>query len=109
MNGFIAIGSRRSTPTSPAFACVVSLAIVAPMKMPCSHDRASVTSGTRDGLRPPNSMALIGTPSGVLSYSAARLGALRVGVVNRLLGWATLTPYILVSPSSAYHSLVSAL
>ena len=40
-NGSIANGSRRSLPTAPAAAAVVSEAIVAPTNTPCSHERAS--------------------------------------------------------------------
>src|SRR3712207_6410673 len=53
-NGSIAIGSKRSWPTSPAAAAVVSALIVAPRKTPCSQSNASRTSGTTLERRPPN-------------------------------------------------------
>ena len=62
MNGSIAIGSRRTTPTAPAAAAVVSDDSVAPMKTPCTQSRASVTSGMVVLRRPPNRIAEIGTP-----------------------------------------------
>src|SRR5512144_1732503 len=86
MNGSIAIGSRRTTPTAPAAAAVVSLLAVAPRKTPCAQSRASVTSGTTALRRPPNRIAEIGTPFGS-SYSAARMSQLEIGVQNRLFGW----------------------
>src|SRR5688572_12986723 len=58
----IAIGSRRITPTAPVAAAVVSEPIAAPTSTPCVQSRASNTSGTSEARRPPNTMALIGTP-----------------------------------------------
>ena len=49
--GSIAIGSRRSCPTLPAAAAVVSLPAVAPRNVPCCQLNASVTSGCRAPLR----------------------------------------------------------
>src|SRR3954463_4242731 len=86
MNGSIAIGSRRTTPTWPTAAAVVSELKVAPMNVPCVQSRASVTSGIVVGRRPPNRMASIGTPRGS-SYSGARIGHCLIGVQYRLLGW----------------------
>ena len=79
MNGSIAIGSRRTTPTWPVAAAVVSLDRVAPMNVPCVQSRASVTSGIVVLRRPPNRMASIGTPRGS-SYSGARMGHCLIGV-----------------------------
>src|SRR5438876_5936836 len=86
MNGSIAIGSRRTTPTLPAAAAVVSLDSVAPRYTPCTQSRASVTSGTVVLRRPPKRIAEIGTPFGS-SYSSARIGHCLIGVQNRLFGW----------------------
>src|SRR5919112_3366040 len=86
MKGSIAIGSRRTTPTSPVAAAVVSDDKVAPMNVPCTQSRDSVTSGMVVLRRPPNKMASIGTPFGS-SYSGARIGHWRIGVQKRLLGW----------------------
>src|SRR5919206_4681861 len=85
MNGSIAIGSRRTTPTWPTAAAVVSLDSVAPMYTPCIQSRASVTSGTVVLRRPPNRIAEIGTPFGS-SYSGARIGHWVIGVQNREFG-----------------------
>src|SRR4051794_26607032 len=86
MNGSIAIGSRRTTPTWPTAAAVVSDDRVAPMYTPWVQSRASVTSGTVVLRRPPNRIASIGTPCGS-SYSSARIGHCLIGVQNRLFGW----------------------
>src|SRR4051812_39370223 len=86
MNGSMANGSRRTTPTAPVAAAVVSEESVAPMKTPWFQSRASVTSGTVVFRRPPNRIAEIGTPFGS-SYSGARIGHCVIGVQNRLLGW----------------------
>src|SRR6187549_3589050 len=86
MNGSIAIGSRRTTPTSPTAAAVVSEDRVAPRYTPCTQSRASVTNGTVVLRWPPNRIASIGTPRGS-SYSGARIGHWLIGVQKRLLGW----------------------
>ena len=80
----MAIGSRRTTPTAPVAAAVVSLDSVAPMKTPCCQFRAWVTSGTVSARRPPKTMASIGTPAGS-PYSGASIGHCVRGVQNRLL------------------------
>src|SRR5580704_81035 len=89
--GSIAIGSRRSCPTLPAAAAVVSLAAVAPRNVPCCQLNASVTSGTTPPRRPPNKIASIGTPLGS-SHSGAIDGHCETRVVKRELGWAALRP-----------------
>src|SRR3954465_1258959 len=85
MNGSIANGSRRTTPTAPVAAAVVSEESVAPMNTPWFQSRASVTSGIVVLRRPPKRIAEIGTPLGS-SYSGARIGHWGIGVQNRLLG-----------------------
>src|SRR5262245_9436198 len=103
MNGSIAIGSRRTTPTAPVAAADVSDDSVAPMNVPWVQSRDSYTSGTVVLRRPPNRIASIGTPSG-LSYSGAIIGHCLAGVQNRLFGWAALVP---ASPSAGVQSLPS--
>ena len=73
MNGSMAIGSRRTTPTAPVAAAVVSEESVAPMKTPWVQLRDWYTSGTVVLRRPPKRIAAIGTPLGS-SYSAAIIG-----------------------------------
>src|SRR5713226_4994410 len=85
----MAIGSRRSCPTLPAAAAVVSLLAVAPRNVPCRQLNDSVTSGTTPARRPPKSMASIGTPSGS-SHSGAITGHWLAGAVKRELGCAAL-------------------
>src|SRR6202163_2006108 len=87
--GSMAIGSRRSSPTLPAAAAVVSLLTVAPRNVPCCQLNDSVTSGTTPARRPPKRMASIGTPFGS-SHSGAITGHWLAGTVKRALGWAAL-------------------
>src|SRR5437764_15340779 len=86
-NGSMAIGSRRSTPTFPVAAAVVSEERVAPRKTPCCQLRDWKTSGTVRCRRAPNKMAEIGTPSG-FSHSGEIDGHRLAGVVDRLFGCA---------------------
>src|SRR5579875_1399238 len=86
-NGSIAIGSKRSLPTAPASAAVVSEDMTEPMNTPCSQSRASCTSGTIEARRPPNMIAEIGTPAGS-SHSGAIEGQLAAGTVKRAFGCA---------------------
>src|SRR5512143_3006602 len=86
-NGSMAIGSRRRLPTLPAAAAVVSLEMIEPRNVPCSQSRASLTSGTTVARRPPNRIALIGTPAGSC-HSGAITGHCDAGTVKRAFGWA---------------------
>src|SRR3954467_12257567 len=86
MNGSMANGSRRTTPTAPVAAAGGSDDNVAPMNTPWFQSRASVTSGIVVLRRPPKRIAEIGTPFGA-SYSGARIGHWVIGVQNRLFGW----------------------
>src|SRR3954451_21857939 len=86
-NGSIANGSKRSLPTAPACAAVVSDDMIEPRNTPCCHDVASVTSGTFVARRPPNRIAEIGTPFGS-SHSGAIDGHCDAGAVKRAFGWA---------------------
>src|SRR5579871_290587 len=84
-NGSMANGSRRSLPTAPAAAAVVSEAMIDPRNTPCSQSNASVMSGTTLERRPPNRIASIGTPAGS-SHSGAIAGSCAAGAVNRAFG-----------------------
>src|SRR3954451_13200625 len=90
-NGSIANGSKRSLPTAPAWAAVVSDDMIEPRNTPCCHDRASVTRGTFVALRPPKRIAEIGTPAGS-SHSGAIDGHCSAGAVKRAFGCAAGTP-----------------
>ena len=85
------MGSRRSWPTLPVVAAVVSLLAVAPRKVPCCQLKASMTSGTTPPRRPPKRIASMGTPFGS-SHSGAITGHCLAGAVNRALGCAALRP-----------------
>src|SRR5579862_6902243 len=86
-NGSIAIGSRRTMPTLPVAAAVVSLAIVAPTNTPCCQSNDSYTSGATRARRPPKINAEIGTPSGA-SHFGEILGDWCAGTVYRAFGCA---------------------
>src|SRR5579862_3628895 len=85
------MGSRRSWPTLPVIAAVVSLLTVAPRKVPCCQLNASVTNGTIPARRPPNKIASIGTPFGS-SHSGAMTGHCFAAAVNRAFGCAAGLP-----------------
>src|SRR5262245_26406923 len=63
-NGIIAIGSRRTTPTWPVMAAVVSVLMAEPRNTPCGQSKASKTSGITWVRREPKMKPEIGTPSG---------------------------------------------
>src|ERR671921_2247949 len=86
-NGSIAKGSKRSLPTAPAWAAVVSELMIEPRNTPWSQSNDSVTRGTFVARRPPKRMAEIGTPFGS-SHSGAIDGHCAAGAVNRAFGWA---------------------
>ena len=86
-NGSMAMGSKRSRPTAPVAAAVVSDAMIEPRNTPCSQSNAWFTSGTVLARRPPNRIAEIGTPAGSC-HSGAIDGHCSAGVVKRALGWA---------------------
>src|SRR5215470_6187136 len=69
-NGSIAIGSRRTTPTCPVMAAVVSVLIAEPRKTPCAQSKASKTRGMTVVRREPNTNAEIGTPCGSSQFGA---------------------------------------
>ena len=78
-------------PTAPVAAAVVSEAIVAPRKTPCSQSKASCTSGTTLERRPPKRNASIGTPAGS-SHSGAIAGSCAAATQKRAFGWAAWRP-----------------
>src|SRR5689334_24791878 len=83
----MAIGSRRTTPTAPVAAAVVSEPMVAPRYTPCAQLNDCIISGTVVARRPPKMIAEIGTPSGsVANFDSA--GLLLIGAVKRLFGCA---------------------
>src|SRR5215208_6247833 len=85
--GSIANGSRRTTPTFPAAAAVVSEPIELPKNTPCVQLKAWITSGIVLARRPPKMIALIGTPSGS-SANFDSAGLLLIGAVKREFGCA---------------------
>src|SRR5262252_5056505 len=86
-NGSIAIGSRRTTPTCPVAAAVVSDPSVAPRKTPCDQLKDWRTRGTVVARRPPKMIAEIGTPCWSSAYLESQ-GLLRIGAVKREFGCA---------------------
>src|SRR5258707_730654 len=95
------MGSRRTTPTLPVIAAVVSEPSVAAMYTPSSQVGASTTSGTVEDRRPPNTKAEIGTPSGSSQFGSIE-GHCDAGTVKRALGCAAKRPAFL--PSSGVQS-----
>src|SRR5581483_9926324 len=85
------MGSRRTRPTAPVAAAVVSEPIVAPIYTPALQLKAWYTNGIVLARRPPKISALIGTPSG-FSQSGSIEGHCEAGAVNRALGCAALRP-----------------
>src|SRR5512143_31690 len=86
-NGSIAIGSRRTTPTAPVAAAVVSEATEAPTKTPWFQSNDSRMSGAVRARRPPNRIAEIGTPFGSSQWGEID-GHCEAGVVKREFGCA---------------------
>src|SRR3954465_1899066 len=89
MNGSMANGSRRTTPTAPVAAAVVSEESVAPMNTPWFQSRAAVTRGIVVLRRRAKKAPRTGAPPGAPG-SGARAGeargdrpALRVVVLGR--------------------------
>src|SRR5215471_15943763 len=67
----MAIGSRRTTPTLPVMAAVVSVLIAEPRKTPWDQSKASNTSGMTPVRREPKMTPEIGTP-----WGSSQLGAM---------------------------------
>src|SRR6202521_608608 len=87
----MAKGSRRTSPTLPAAAAVVSDPIVAALYTPSSQFAASTTNGTVSLRLAPKINAEISTPAG-LSHSGSREGHCVAETVNRALGCAAAPP-----------------
>src|SRR5215468_8116020 len=85
--GSIAIGSRRTTPTAPLCAAVVSDATEAPTNTPWFQSKDCRTSGAVRARRPPNTIAEIGTPFGSSQWGEIE-GHCEAGAVKREFGWA---------------------
>src|SRR5574342_203121 len=83
----MAIGSRRTTPTAPVAAAVVSEAKVAPRNVPCCQLYDWKTTGTSFCRRAPKRIALIGTPCG-FSHSGEYVGHCLSDTVKREFGCA---------------------
>src|SRR5712664_2093345 len=88
------MGSRRTTPTLPVIAAVVTEPSVAAMYTPSSQLGASTTSGTVDERRPPKTNAEIGTPAGSSHFESID-GHCVAGTVKRALGCAASLPCLL--------------
>src|SRR6185312_1134740 len=107
--GSIAIGSRRTWPTAPPAAAVVSEPMVAPRYTPDDQLKAWKTRGIVLGRRPPNKKAEMGTPSGDSQASRSIEGHWIAGAVKRPLGCAAGLPVILaisgvqMSPRQSRH------
>src|ERR1700728_177343 len=87
----MAMGSRRTLPTAPAAAAVVSEPMVAPTYTPALQLNAWYTSGMVVARRPPKINALIGTPFGS-SHDGSMVGHCEAGAVKREFGCAALAP-----------------
>src|SRR6185312_7161789 len=87
----IANGSRRTTPTWPTIAAVVSEPSVAAMYTPSRQLFASVTSGTVFERRPPKMNASTGTPTGS-SHLGSIDGQRAADTVKRAFGCAAGRP-----------------
>src|SRR2546430_17581054 len=81
------MGSRRTTPTFPVMAAVVSVLMAEPRKTPWVQSNASNTSGITAERREPKTNPEMGTPCG-----SSQLGAIDghcdASTVNRELGCA---------------------
>src|SRR5437762_1236902 len=81
------MGSRRTTPTAPLRAAVVSEATEAPTNTPWLQSKAWRTSGAVRARRPPNTSAAMGTPCGSSNLGEID-GHCAAGAVNREFGCA---------------------
>src|SRR5262249_47098733 len=89
------MGSRRTTPTLPVIAAVVSVLIAEPRKTPCDQSKASNTSGMTPVRREPQMTPEIGTLGG--SSQLGGMGGLCcASTVKREFGGAA-------GPSAGFH------
>src|ERR1044072_1492574 len=98
-NASMAIGSRRTTPTLPVMAAVVSETSVAAMYKPSSQLGASTMSGTVDEGLPEKTKAAIGSRCGSCPLGSME-GHSTAAAVTRPLGAAESRPFL---PSSGVH------
>src|SRR5215471_13961287 len=85
------MGSRRTTPTFPVMAAVVSVPMADPRKTPWGQSKASKTSGTTRARRDPKMKPEMGTPWGSSQFGAAD-GHWLHGTVKREFGCAAGVP-----------------
>src|SRR5688572_20408555 len=85
------MGSRRTTPTCPVIAAVVSVLMAEPRKTPCDQSNASNTSGITAERRERKMRPEIGTPCGSSQFGAID-GHCWASTVNREFGWAAVVP-----------------
>src|SRR2546425_5727123 len=83
----MAMGSRRTTPTLPVMAAVVSVLMAEPRNTPCVQSNASKTSGITCERREPKMSPEMGTPWGSSQFGAMD-GHCCASTVKRELGWA---------------------
>src|SRR5262245_1009820 len=87
----MAMGSRRTTPTCPVMAAVVSVLMAAPRKTPCCQPKLSKTMGITWVRREPKMKPEMGTPCGSSQFGAID-GHWLHGTVKRELGCAAGVP-----------------
>src|SRR5258705_3178557 len=87
----MAMGSRRTTPTLPVMAAVVSVLMAEPRNTPCGQSNASNTSGITLVRREPKMRPEIGTPCGS-SQLGDTDGHCCTGTVKREFGCAAGAP-----------------
>src|SRR5215510_3723497 len=87
----MAMGSRRTTPTCPVMAAVVSVLMAAPRKTPCCQPKLSKTIGMTLVRREPKMNPEMGTPCGSSQFGAID-GHWQHGTVKRELGCAAGVP-----------------
>src|SRR5215467_10870194 len=87
----MAMGSRRTTPTWPVMAAVVSVLMAAPRKTPCCQPKLSKTMGMTLVRREPKMKPEIGTPCGSSQFGAMD-GHWLHGTVKREFGCAAGAP-----------------
>src|SRR5207247_3803525 len=85
------MGSRRTTPTLPVIAAVVSVLMAEPRKTPCDQSNASNTSGMTPVRREPKMTPEIGTPCGSSQFGAID-GHCSASTVKREFGCAAGVP-----------------
>src|SRR3989338_10422905 len=90
-NGIMAIWSRRTTPTFPVMAAVVSVDMAEPRNTPGAQSKASKASGITPVRREPKISPEIGTPCGSSQFGAID-GHCEASTVKRAFGWGAGAP-----------------